>query len=128
MGLRFYRLLFLLAMLAACYHPQQQADFNKSLVLPSDKMAAVLVDIHLADGAATLKQREGADLKDIAGPYLDFVLEKHQVSREMLDESIRYYAYHMEEYGNIYEKVVEELGKIQSIERSAQQPAPEAKP
>lgn len=118
MAWKVIRNILLLALLTSCYHKQQESSFNPDLVMPPDKMVAVLVDIHLVDGALGTKQRQGADMKELSGPYLDFVLEKHQITREMLDESTRYYAYHMEEYSGIYEKVLDELGKIQSLERS----------
>lgn len=124
MALKFFKFLVLMSLLAGCYHSQQPARIDETLVIPPDKMVMVLVDLHLADGAANVKQRQDIEIKDIAGPYLDLVLKKHQITRESLDESIRFYAYHMEEYGKIYEKVVEELGKIQAIERSTRQAAP----
>jgi len=45
------------------------------------------------------------------------VLVKHGIDRETFEESIRYYAFHAEQFNEIYEKVINELGKKESLYR-----------
>jgi hypothetical protein len=104
------------AMAVSCYHEQPETTFDMNKVLSAEKMTAILVDLHLADGVIALEQRKGKDVVPLAGPYLEFILQKHGISKDMLEESMRYYAYHVNEFEKIYENAVIELGKIQSKE------------
>jgi hypothetical protein len=107
-------LLFIFA-LGSCYHTTPDPSFDMSLVIPADSMVTLLTDLHLADGVInTIKVKEKS-IGHLSNEYFSAVLDKHKIGRDTFDESLRYYAYHTEELNKIYEKVIVNLSKIESI-------------
>jgi len=53
----------------------------------------------------------------LATEYFDVLTKKHSISRESFEESIRYYTFHTEELNAIYEQVITELSKRESLYR-----------
>jgi len=110
------RLVLLLA-LVSCYHSKPQTEFDMKLVISADSMVTLLVDMHLAEGIISTVKDKPKPAGTIASEYFDYILKKHQISRESYEESLRYYAYHAEKMDIIYEKVIIDLGKIESMSR-----------
>lgn len=110
-----YSLIFLLMAILtpACYHTAPEPEFNRKLVLPPDKMESLLTDLQLVDAAVNLKQRDGLPPEETAEPYFEEVLKEHHVSREEFEESMRYYAYHLDELQAIYEQVIVKLSEME---------------
>jgi hypothetical protein len=74
----------------------------------------VLTDIHLIEGVTgTLKEKDSV-LAVIASEAYSIVLEKHKLDRKTFEENIRYYSYYAEKLDEIYEKVINNLGKLES--------------
>lgn len=107
--------LVLLLALVSCYHPKPEAEFDMKLVISADSMVTLLTDLHIAEGIISTVKDKPKSSGIMASEYFDFILKKHQISRESYEESIRYYAYHAEEMDKIYEKVIIDLGKIESL-------------
>jgi hypothetical protein len=108
------RLLFIFA-LCSCYHTTRDPSFNMALVIPADSMVTLLTDLHLADGVInTIKVKEKS-IEHLSNEYFSTVLDKHKIGRDTFEESLRYYAYHTEELSKIYEKVIVNLSKIESM-------------
>jgi len=108
-------LLIFLVLLAACYHPEPEAEFNNQLVIPADSMVSLLTDMHLAEGIITTVKDKPKPISSISSEYFDVILKKHQISKASFEESMRYYAYHAEEMDKIYARVITELSKIESL-------------
>ena len=103
----------LILILGSCYQKQKEQDYDMTLVLSSERMTSLLTDMQLIDAAVSMKQRKGIIPEKSATPYFDNLLEEHQVSREEFEESMRYYAYHIDELHAIYEQVIVDLSKLE---------------
>lgn len=78
-------------------------------------MVSVLTDIHLADGVINTIKIKDKSTGYLSNKYFELVLDKHKIGRDTFEESLRYYAYHTEELDKIYEKVIVNLSKIESM-------------
>lgn len=105
----------LILALCSCYHTAPDPSFNMDLVVPADSMVTLLTDLHIADGVINTIKLKDQTIKQISTEYFTEILEKHRIGRDTFDESMRYYAYHTEEMSAIYEKVIVNLNKIESV-------------
>ncbi|MFH2094235.1 MAG: DUF4296 domain-containing protein [Bacteroidota bacterium] len=90
---------------------------NAEPVIPSDiiakdRMAGILIDMHLADAMLINLQLDKSNEKFNAENYYDQVLEKHGVTREDVEKSVSYYARIPDYYDKIYDDVVAGLSKM----------------
>jgi hypothetical protein len=112
------RLLIVLA-LCSCYHTAPDPSFNKNLIIPADSMVTLLTDLHLADGVVTtIKLKDKTSLGHLSTEYFAVIMKKHKIGKDTFEESLRYYAYHTEEMNKIYEKVIVNLSKTESMATS----------
>lgn len=88
--------------------PRRYADEPRKII-PRPKMQAVLTDIHIAEGAAKADSipRDSSDY--YARVYHKAVLEKHNLSREKYQRSIRYYVENPDVMVSMYEPMMKEL-------------------
>jgi hypothetical protein len=107
--------IFIILMLGSCYHTIKETSFNMAMVIPADSMVSLLTDIHLADGVINTVKPKNITIEHLSNEYFSMVLIKHKVGRDTFQESLRYYAYHTEELDKIYEKVIINLSKIESM-------------
>lgn len=86
-----------------------------STVLPKDKMAMVLVDIHLIEAGMNLNvmSPESAAIPTGMGASID-VLKKHEITKAQYDSSFVFYTQHPEMLKEIYDDVLNELSKLQA--------------
>ena len=110
--------LIIILALGSCYHIVPDPAFNKNLVMPADSMVTLLTELHLADGVVTTIKLKDKSLAHLSTEYFSVILEKHKLGRDTFEESLRYYAYHTEELNKIYEKVIINLSKIESMATS----------
>jgi hypothetical protein len=110
--------LIIIIALGSCYHTAENPSFNKNLVIPADSMVTLLTDLHLADGVINTIRLKDKSLGHLSTEYFSATLEKHKIGRDTFEESLRYYAYHTEELNKIYEKVIINLSKIESLATS----------
>ncbi len=103
--------------LVSCYRTAPEPGFDLSRVIPADTMVSLLVDVHLAEGALNVGISQRPPIEQLSSRYFETVLVKHGIDRETFEESIRYYAFHAEQFNEIYEKVINELGKKESLYR-----------
>ncbi|MBI4929172.1 MAG: DUF4296 domain-containing protein [Bacteroidetes bacterium] len=81
-------------------------------VLPKEKMAEVITDIHLAEAETNFRP-----LPDSASTEkLSFqkVFEENKITKAQYDTSISFYIGHPELLNEVYEKVLNELSKMQA--------------
>ncbi len=86
-----------------------------NLVLPADTMVTLLTDLHVIDGIITATKEKKQPVNHLSDEYFDSVLKKHSMNREMFEESMCYYAFHAEELNRIYEQVIINLSKQESM-------------
>ncbi len=107
-------LTLLVLLLGSCYNNAPDPGFDMALVIPADTMVSVLTDFHLADGMINIEQKKGRTSSVLAGEYFYTVLERHQLTPEQFDESIRYYSYYTVQLDKIYEQVITNLSIMES--------------
>lgn len=78
------------------------SDRNKGRVLPSAKLEAVLYDYHLAQVMIQELPSSQRYKKDL---YLDYVYDKHGVTKAEVDSTLVYYARYPEGLSEIYERL-----------------------
>jgi hypothetical protein len=102
-----------LLMLAACYRdvPPNQVQFDMTRVLPADSMIIVLTDLQIVEGAVNVQHRQKLQAGVRSNAYLETVLEKHNITLDQVEESMRYYSYHTKELDKIYDQVIINLSK-----------------
>lgn len=77
-------------------------------------MVAILVDVHLAEASGSLDLLiNNTDPKKKARNITD-VYTKHGVTKEQFDKSLKYYSSDPEKINAIYEKVLNDLNKLQA--------------
>ncbi|MDQ3047033.1 MAG: DUF4296 domain-containing protein [Bacteroidota bacterium] len=82
-------------------------------VLPMEKMAEVLVDIHLLEAAMNL------NINPVTAPTMNIktgsdVFKKNNITKAMYDESMDFYSLHPELLNSVYEVVLNDLSKKQA--------------
>lgn len=99
---------------AFCFVALMLACTNHDVAVPKDclneqEMLAVLIDIHLIEGArsGTMVLGDTNNLPD----YYARIYQKHNITATQFQKSFRWYSYHPEKLMPIYEKLVIELSK-----------------
>jgi hypothetical protein len=83
-------------------------------VLQEDKMAEVMVDIHLLEATLNINTFSKDKVsKDNSSPATD-VLKKHGITKKQYDESFSFYTRNPQLLGEMYTKVLNELSKMQA--------------
>lgn len=101
----FFLLIVLMILSPAC---RKKSGIHGKAFIERDVLVDVLVDIHLADGITNdrkFNRKFDADSIDLISPILD----KHQVSREMLDTTLIVYSQHPELFDQVYNEVLIKL-------------------
>lgn len=80
-------------------------------VLPKEKMAAVIKDIHLSEAEMSLRTFPDSTSKE----KLSFqkIFEKDSITKKQYDESLSFYVDHPQLLDTIYEQVLNDLSKMQ---------------
>lgn len=83
-------------------------------VLSKQKMAQVMVDIHLLEGSMSLNGTN-ADKITPENPSPNFdVLKKNNISKKQYDESFDFYSQHPALLNEVYDLVLNDLSKMQA--------------
>lgn len=92
---------FLLVLLVACSKVPRY-------VIPPDKMAELLADIHIGESVVDLNR---ADYRTDSSKLvmLQSVLMRHNVTKQQLDTSFDWYGHHISYYMEVYDKAIELL-------------------
>ncbi len=86
---------------------------NKGII-NEQKFIEVLTDIHLADALIMAKgYRISFDSVEINGMY-NSVFEKHNITQLNFKNTVQYYAKNSQKYSDIYDKVLENISKLES--------------
>ncbi len=105
-------LTFLLFTLLSC--KEERVPEN---ILSVDKMAAILVDVHLAEGKIQRLHLNGDTAKLTFGYYERKIFEKHQVDKEHYKKSFGYHLNDITTMDQIYSRVVDSLNVRRQVTR-----------
>ena len=86
---------------------------NTPQVLELDRMCAILTDIHLLEGAKKGRRVIGDTLR--IETYYQKIFKKHHTSPKYFSFSFSYYAKHPDIMNTIYERVVENLNRMEVV-------------
>lgn len=100
--------------LVSCYRRAPGPVFDDSVILSPDSMVSLLKDVHLVEGTISSSQQKDSVLEVISSEEFNLILSKYGLDRRSFEENIRYYSYRTEELDQIYEKVIIDLGQLES--------------
>ncbi len=110
--MRKHFLTFLLLALISCKEETIPQD-----VLGVDKMAAILVDIHLAEGKIDVLKLYGDTAKVVFDHFEKKIFEKHNVDQDVYKNSFEYHLINMKTMDQIYSRVVDSLNVRKQVSR-----------
>jgi len=94
---------------------QKKLESKPSGLLSKDKMTDVLVDIHLAEGAADNRKLKSGQIDLMMTTRYKELFQKHEITYEEFKVSYDYYMNHAEELAEIYTEVVNKLTTRESL-------------
>ncbi|MCE3279602.1 MAG: hypothetical protein K0S44_1793 [Bacteroidetes bacterium] len=95
----------------SCSNPQKVSI--PSSVLSKEKMAEVMVDVHLLEATLNVQVGSNDKLKTEGASSIN-VYNKHQVTKAQFDESFEFYTQNPEMLVEIYQLVLNDLSKLQA--------------
>ena len=78
-------------------------------IMDAEKFKNVLKEMHLADGVVGAKKLSSKLKKDTLKNIYSYVFKKHNISRSVFENTMRYYSENTVEYVAIYEQLIAEL-------------------
>ena len=110
-----WRCLLLAGLLAGCEAPE---DKRPDGLIPEDRMAQILTEIHLTESTVSRLNLVGVDSANMAYKHLERqVFRKFQVDTAAYTRSYIYYSSHPREMEAIYKQVVEKLQVKNKIQK-----------
>jgi hypothetical protein len=100
--------LLLLCILLSC-HGNNSVHVPEGIIEP-DSMVTLLTDIHIFQANLQLGYFQNDSANASHKAFLD-ILEKHNLSQEDYNESIRFYTFHPVLLDSVYEKVLNNLNQ-----------------
>lgn len=86
---------------------------NKDII-PEDKFADVLVDIHLMDATLNNHYIRSKLKENKIDVYYYSLFEKHDITREQFEASVEYYVDNIKKYKNVYAEVTKKLSQMET--------------
>lgn len=86
-------------------------------VLSIDEMAAILIDVHLAEGKIDVLRLYGDTAKLVFNHFEKQIFEKHQVDRDSYKKSFAYHLDNVNTLDQIYSRVVDSLNVRKQVTR-----------
>ena len=105
-------LIFACILLFACSE-EKKADIP-STVISKQKMAEVMIDIHLLEATMNLNNYNIDRITNGNSSILYDVFKKHKITKKEYRESFNYYSQHPEILTEVYQLVLDNLSKMQA--------------
>ena len=77
-------------------------------------MAEILVDVHIFEAQAEKKKFSKDSMTVYVNRSYELIYEKHDVSQEKFEETFYYYEKHPSQMDDLYQKVVDNLSKMEA--------------
>lgn len=100
--------LFAMLILSGCF-----GDNLPKGVLPKQKMAEVLVDIHLSEAINNQKYNLSMTRDSLSEDLYLSICRKHKIERSVVEASLLFYGKHSREYIPVYEEVLNILSEME---------------
>ena len=112
----FILLLVLLAFVfSGCYKVNKDIVKKPANLIPKAKMAGILTDMELIEGAAIYDQTHYPGYTDIEKSYYEVLFDHYHVTKSQIKASLNYYNSQGVEVAKIYDNVLSKLSEKQSI-------------
>lgn len=102
---RKYSAYYLILLIAVICIGVSACSRRPSVVLPPDKMARVIADLHIAESVVEQERRSYSN-DSLKKALKQSVLMRNKVTTEQLDTSLSWYGYNLEKYIEVYDKVI----------------------
>lgn len=80
-------------------------------IIPEEKMAEILTDIHIAEAYTNFKNLQAENLRQNISSYYLFIFKNHQVSEEDFEESFDFYSKNPNAFVEVYTQVLINISK-----------------
>ena len=101
-----------LAMLALCCCGNNKEFETPEGYLNPEKMRAIMVDLHMIEGAKAGISVVGDSLP--VAYFYEGLYQKHNITASQLDSNLQFYASHQQELDKIYENVINDLVQLEA--------------
>ena len=107
----YFFLLITMVLLAGCGNNEEKKVSIPDNILPREKMAQVITDIHIAEAEMNLHSLPDSTSKT----PISFrkIFEKDSITKQQYEESLTFYIDHPELLDKVYEEVLNEMSKMQ---------------
>ena len=95
-----------------CGDPAEENVVIPENILPREKIAQIITDIHVAEAEINLLAISDSTLKRPI--YFKEIFNKHQITQQQYEESLAFYIDHPKILNKIYEQVLNDLSKMQA--------------
>lgn len=103
------------ALLFSCQtEPVSSLDVKPADLLPESKMVSILIDVHIAESALSIKNFNRDSSLTLFSYYKEDIFKKHQVTELQFKNSYEYYCTHSKQFDHIYEVVIDSLAVKES--------------
>lgn len=87
---------------------------RSSEIINPDSIVNIITEIHIAEAMLRELKTDPKEKEKTAEAYFSQIFNKHSITREQYEKSIAFYQEHLEEYQDIYERVITLLSQKQS--------------
>lgn len=91
---------------------RKEESVPKEIISP-DSMVAIMVDVHLAEAAGNVNRINDTH-RFSAGELYPLIFKTHHIDSATFRKSFDYYLEHPKQFNKIYEKVLNELSRMES--------------
>lgn len=84
-------------------------------LIAADSMVKILVDIHLVESSLKTIHTKKQDNQQFTDSYYNTLFARHHITRQQFLRSMDYYEREAEKLEKIYENVIIELSKLESV-------------
>lgn len=108
-------LFILILLLSSCYNIHDGKKIPKpDDLIDRDKLVLVITDMEIAESTIREKLNLGQEIDGLQEEYYYAIFEKHDITKEQLDNSMAYYKQDLDELNDIYEEVITRLSVMES--------------
>lgn len=95
----------------SCNNKKNTVTIAPGNVLKKDSMVVIMTDFRLVEGAIRQMVTKGENSQKMTKYYYSYILNKHKISIEDFNTSLKYYSKDPKQMDEIYSKVVANLNE-----------------
>lgn len=80
-------------------------------IIPLEKMAEILTDIHIAEAYSSFRNLQGESMKQSMTAYYKFIFDKHKISQFQFEESFDFYSNSPASFLKVYDGILSNFSK-----------------